>query len=771
VYFVPIRHHSPGCSAALRALLAEVRPATVLIEGPREYAALLLALADERTKPPIAVLSIREGHTGYYPLADFSPEWVALRWGVANDAVVDFIDQSWADRPEPEDAGAGVRTLQAEAQYVHSEAIAALAARLGCRDHDEVWEHLFELRDDFSNWRQYQADVLAWAGLARLEADQEVLNADGTHAREAVMAAVIERHRSGEAGPMVVVTGAYHTLALLEALDDTAEGRWVTGHDPGPLDVTRPAWLIRYDHTRLDGLRGYGAGMPAPGFWQRVADASPVDLTGGYFVVGLLLEVADRLRADGELLATPEVTAAAEQALRLAQFRGRAFPGRTDVIDAMLSCFVRDDSGLTGALGEAINAVFGGTTLGDLPPGIAAPPLVAEARAQAARLRFSITDGATREVSLDTARKPAHARRREFLATMRFIGSGFARQIGGADLVTGTGLGQLAERWEYAWTPLVEAALIATSEEGATIAQVRGSRIANRLSAESLTAEAVATLIAELVVMGALDELPQALAALRTCYDAEARLAAIVASLHILAGLIAETGRLALNADRHLAELRELLTSGLAAAAYQLGPLAGIDPADEGEACQALLSLRSLLRRLGEMMLDIDTGPTARELRLLRQRRAAPARLRGVLVGIGHSDGDLAPGDLHAEVAAHLSPGVDPERVAGFLLGLMQAVPDLILHDPELLAAVSAQLSNLGDEAFLAMLPDLRQAFTWLRPTETARLAELIAKATGLRPTDLDAVLNVSPALAVQAQKAEQALLASLAQDGLNPSG
>ncbi len=34
INLVGIRHHSPGCAAALAALLDEVRPAVVLIEGP-----------------------------------------------------------------------------------------------------------------------------------------------------------------------------------------------------------------------------------------------------------------------------------------------------------------------------------------------------------------------------------------------------------------------------------------------------------------------------------------------------------------------------------------------------------------------------------------------------------------------------------------------------------------------------------------------------------------------------------------------------------------
>ncbi len=124
VHFVGIRHHSPGCAAALAALLDEVRPAVVLIEGPREYDRLLPALADARTVPPVAVLSVGERQSAFYPLADFSPEWVALRWGMAAGATVRFFDASYSDDPDADE----VRTLQAEHHLARSELIAAVAA-------------------------------------------------------------------------------------------------------------------------------------------------------------------------------------------------------------------------------------------------------------------------------------------------------------------------------------------------------------------------------------------------------------------------------------------------------------------------------------------------------------------------------------------------------------------------------------------------------------------------------------------------------------------
>ncbi len=514
--------------------------------------------------------------------------------------------------------------------------------------------------------------------------------------------------------------------------------------------ATRPATRVETpDQVRGDGEE---AG------WD--ADHSPL-------TIDVLLDVATELRAQDEDLSSAEVAAAAQHALGLAALRGRAWPGRTDLADAMLSCFVRDDSGLSGPLGRAIGKIFGGTALGDLPPGLASPPLVAEARATAARLRFVVDDGATRAVSLDTARKPRHVARREFLATMRFVGSGFARQTGGADLVSGTGLGQLFEEWEYAWTPPVEVALISISHQGGTLDEVRQRRIAEQLTEQAGNAQAVAGILAELVAMGALDELPAVLAGLQASYEADASLASVVGSLHRVTGLLTEAGRLALGS--HAGELRPLLAGGLAASAYLVGPLGEVAESEAEAACRAVLSLRELLRRLREGDLEVDAEAPARELTRLRERPTS-ARLHGCLVAIAYTDGELDASALGTEVAAHLHPGADPERLAAFLLGLLQAAPDLILHSPELLDALNARLADFEPEAFFQVLPDLRQAFTWLRPAETAQLAAQIAERTGAEVADLDAVLRFDPALAATAQAVERDLLASLARDGLTGS-
>ena len=113
LYFAPLRHHSPACAFALQAMLRELRPAAVLIEGPDGFTDMLPLLLDERTRPPVALLCQTrapavdgQAHTqsAFFPFCDYSPEWVALKTGQETGAQLAFIDLPWQARAGKEHA-------------------------------------------------------------------------------------------------------------------------------------------------------------------------------------------------------------------------------------------------------------------------------------------------------------------------------------------------------------------------------------------------------------------------------------------------------------------------------------------------------------------------------------------------------------------------------------------------------------------------------------------------------------------------------------------
>ena len=90
-----IRHHGPGCARSLVRAFEAWQPEALLIEGPPEGESVLPLAVDEAMTPPVALLVYSEDEVqraAFYPFAEFSPEWQALRYAHANHMPVRFMD-------------------------------------------------------------------------------------------------------------------------------------------------------------------------------------------------------------------------------------------------------------------------------------------------------------------------------------------------------------------------------------------------------------------------------------------------------------------------------------------------------------------------------------------------------------------------------------------------------------------------------------------------------------------------------------------------------
>ncbi|GGY60710.1 hypothetical protein GCM10007387_49150 [Pseudoduganella albidiflava] len=804
LFFAPVRHHSPACALAVRELIREVRPAAVLVEGPDDFDALLPALLDGATRPPVAILSLAPRPGGgsrpaFFPFCDYSPEWVALRAGADAGARLAFIDQPWTARAA-DDTDTAAHTLMAERHLAHSTYLKALAARSGCRAQDDLWDHLFELRGPVAlrDWRTLLADVYAYCAMARHDYEPQVLEAEGSLPRERHMAAHIRRHLQETNGAIVVVTGGFHTPGLQAMLAEplAAPKAAPAASPPRPRGAAGSGnWLIRYSFDHLDALNGYAAGMPAPGWYQRVWNSAVDDPAGPALhevAAACLAELARETRTLGlaEQVSTADVGAAVLQAGRLAALRGHAGPGREDVLDAIRSCFVK------GALGDGmagfdadVRRLLCGHALGDIPATAAVPPLVDDARRLAARLGVRLDDSAPRTVRLDIYRDEGHRERSRFLHLADWLGLELAQWRGGPDFLAGTRLELLIEEWQVAWTPLVEARLVALSAEGATLQDVALARLrrdeaalAERGLARS--AGAAAGLLTRGCLVGLHERLPDLLAMVAARLDEDGAPASVIAGCHQLLALWRAREPLGVKDDP---ALHALLLRAWDAALYLLPQLA--DTAREGEeaAIGSLLSLRAFRHALAHAAAggdandgdskdddnkdddnkdDDGAGRWARVLAaLVTAPRAAPgiASAAAVLLFL---DGAWSEERLCAVLAATLGPGAERDDAARALQGLLAAGPELLLTQPALRQAVDTVMASWDERTFLRHLPDLRHAFTRLKPAETAQLAAALAVAddAGL---GWQGELEASEADMLAGAALHADLLAVLARDGL----
>lgn len=789
VLYFPVRHHSPACAWQIQRWIRQHRPRAVLIEAPDDFQPLLPHLLHEKCVPPVAIYTHfrlggkteqadDERHAAYYPLAAYSPEWVALREGHAVGAEVRFIDLDYASQQQVEREATAqpgalkIESLQMEQHFRRSAYLREVARRLGCRDHDELWDHLIEVRSRERSVEDVVADVAAYCFFSRQDTPSEVLQADGTVAREAVMAAAIretlDRGSAGDARPVLVVTGGFHSVVLPE----------LVSHLPPPpkrhTPITRQSCLTRYTFAQLDALSGYAAGMPQPGYYQSVWESLQQNDDAPLKAVALQMIVrlgqAARSRDLAASISVADEIAALEQALRLAQIREHPGPSREDIWDAIRGCLVK---GELGADGEAILALarklFTGEATGQLPPDAGVPPLVEDFRRVAQLRKLPIAFGAMQPVSLEIYKKEMHRETSRFLHRLEFLSVPYGQRRAGPDFLRGFDLRRVIEHWDCQWIPQTESKLIECSAYGASVEEAASARLreeAARLDDES--ADGASSGVA-LLIRACLMGLPAAATDLaRRLTEWVGRDASFVSVARAFGQLmLLWQSREPLEASR-LSLLPMLMQTAYVRACQILG---GGVPVPEEEAETVLNGCMLMNSRLaaGDDAAGLDPELFWQSLAsLFPATNATPPLLRGGMAGLLHSAGRMDVEAVMKAVQGALSPAVgEGARQVDFLAGLLKTARELAWREPRLLAAVEALFAQWDEEEFLHRLPHLRLAWSDLTPRETDQVAARVAEIHGVEKRTLTAVSSFGEGEVLHALGVFARVEKSLLEDGL----
>ena len=384
-----VRHLSPAAACHLHTILDEMKPTAVLVEGPADATDQIKHLVHKDTKPPLAILAYtkaRPVRTILYPLAEYSPEWVALTWGIRNKADTRFIDlpasvflemhhsreQASGGRQPPVDAridekvndkqGADAPRSPKKQASEHTRAYLddpyeEIARLSGDPDHETWWERHFEhTTDPHSYNRQIHEFGAGLRGLRELDDGDENL------AREAFMRRciqdVLKKHKPEK---VLVVCGAFHSSAL--------------NHDLPPMDdrqfkelskVESSLTLMPYSYFRLSSQSGYGAGNHAPLYFQRIYEERRTN-TPRKLPARFLTELCHVMRKGGQVRSAAEVIEAVRLAEMLATLSESAAPCLRDLRDAAVTCLGR---GEISQVQPYLPDVEVGASIGKLPKGI-----------------------------------------------------------------------------------------------------------------------------------------------------------------------------------------------------------------------------------------------------------------------------------------------------------------------------------------------------------------------------------------------------------------
>jgi hypothetical protein len=734
LHLLGIRHHGPGSAALLLQALDALDPACVLIEGPPEADELIPYAAETGMKPPLALLVYATEDSkaaSFYPFADFSPEWQAIRWALDRRRPVRFID--W-----PAGISLAVSRQQAEPAEEQpvplptTDPLDLLAEAAGYQDGEAFWNTLVEQSGGHSpESGRHALSVFAAIeeAMTAVRSDESQVGAmnDADHLRhvrrEAFMRINMRQALKDHEGTIAVICGAWH-LSALRAPSKIADDKALIKDLPR---LKFEATWVPWTDSRLSVHSGYGAGVISPGWYRHLwslysANDTP---TPESFAAVWQSKTTALLRGEGYPAPTASAIEAARLALGLAALRNIQMPGLAEMREAALATLCHGDA---IALMLIERKLYIGERVGEIDERVPQMPLVRDLTIWQKKTRLKPED-IDQELRLDL-RTEAGLLKSTLLHRLVLI------QVPWGQLVDAdTGRGTFRELWKLRWVPELSVALAEALIHGVTIEQAAGNWTVERAQASSSV-----TGLADLVRAALIADLPDAAT---QCIERLQAAATNASDITDLMTAIAPLVRvLRYGTARKLPE--EALRTLILAMSVEVnaGVRVGSHSLDRDAAGARVQAMRTYDEALGLFGDETLLHSWRHQLGLMVDDDQVAAPVAGLSLRRLH---DLRAWDLSAVAAAFSrhSSGRDFESAGAFLESFLGGGAEILLQDLPLLHLIDSWLCELTEDEFIASLPLLRRSLGGFDSIARRRLMDVIGKgrhhASGVSETEATA--------------------------------
>lgn len=806
IKLLPIRHHSPVCAFHVEKVIQSWKPSVILIEGPDSANALLPVLVHSETKAPFAIyysyhdtmgqISEEKGHYKcYYPFLDYSPELVALREGSRQEIPVAFIDLPYGEILAASQKGKGLLKEEEKNNYnddylfSRNEYIRQLCEKTGLRHFDEFWEKYFELDGLYQESEIWFSNLLTYCQIARENTPKEVLEEEGCVARESYMAASIlkwiknqKNNQSKGKGKsqekaenkkneeslfrVLVLTGGFHTPALQKLLEEevpdsvqianlvrsasrkgleeeVSKEREESGKKS--LQKDQGVYLMPYSMEATDALNGYSSGMPFPEFYQRIWEgiSENVELSYHRAVLDLIVSSGKETRKKEGFLSTYDEICACQMAEGLAGLRGKPEPGAYELLDAVLSSYVKGEYNLaTDTPIRILRKQMTGNRMGKLCQDANVPPIIHDFEVQCKKFGLKIQSTLETETTLSIFSSKKHRQISMFFHRMVFLKTAFAQKIKGPNLQVKKDKNLMREIWKYKWNIQVHASLIDVSVHGATIEEAVISLVKEELKKE-MGAGKSAMLLTQVFEMGLREQL-------LLVYDQVYERILKDTDFYSVADALKSFLMMEELGSLYGTELKfnRLLPIGVQKLITLLPSMTRIKDEDLAacmDACKLLYQITGRKGADGEEFLTERSG-YFEALEKMVQDTQIQAGLNGCIHGILYGGGREELAAVERICRGYLTGTREQMmKTALFFRGLFYTARDLVFIGGEFLEILDGFFGQVKEAEFMELLPELRMAFTYFTPREIDRIAEMAAQLHGKKREDVLEIAEVLP--------------------------
>lgn len=699
IRYFGVRHHGPGCTRELLRALDELTPTKVLIEGPVDASESLPALADPAMKPPVALLAYRDGapeHAGFWPMAEFSPEYQAVRWALRNKASVEFIDlpaSAMPEAPGEQELAEPSRTPQEElAAQARRDPIGLLAKVAGYEDGESWWAELIEENPDPGP--VFDAIDQAMTAL-REKSDAELSQREAQ--REAHMRLQIAKAQKSATGAIAVVCGAWHVPALKAARPLKEDRELLKSLRKAKIKATWVPWTLQ----RLSWQSGYGAGVTAPGWcrhlWAHSSDRAALLWLG---------RIAQELRRLDFTTSTASLIEADRLARSLACIREKSRPGFEELREATIACLCHGDPTRWQLIEKTLLI---GSAVGEIPEVLDQAPLLGDLAKQQKSMRLRPAADA-KEISLDL-RSAAGLKKSTLLHRLTILGVPWG-QLSDA----GRSRGTFRERWILQWQPEYAVELVENTVYGQSIEKAAQQRLITELGRSDDLG-----FLARSVRKSMLAQLPKSTQAgldrLSRCAATNAEGLAMLQAISPLADLLRYGEAREFNPE----QMQQLVEQIAIQASIALGHAAkALNDEASGELGAALSEADAALH-----LIEIQETVMQRwrnSLQALLDEGDKDPRVTGVAAQRLYVNSEMNAEQAAQWLAHALSPALPVAHATASFEGFFKGIAVRLVHDHSLRSAVHQWFVALEEESFIQTLPLFRRVFSDLDSSERKHL-------------------------------------------------
>ncbi len=720
--FYGVRHLSPACAFYVSEFLERSKPNVILIEGPSDLNDLISGLCAPSVRFPAAILAYTDKapvRTVMYPMAEFSPEYQAMRWGCRHNIPVQFCDLP-----------SGCLLCAQEESEVNAadESIYEKLEKHTGLDNDTFWEYRFE---HSSSYDDFIAAVEEYGKSLR----EFSVSDDRNELREAYMRKRISEAEK-EFGKAAVITGAFHTSSIKNIPFSERDRKLVATPNAVPSKST----LMPYSYFRLSSRSGYGAGSKAPAYyevlWKNRLKNTLEDCAPEY-----LSRLAAFQRKTGFAASSAEVIEAQRLAEALAKMRGGRLPSLSDLRDAAVTCL---GHGSFAEISLACADVEIGTKIGTLPEGSVCTSVQEDFMHQLKELKLErFRKASAEELELDLRENlRVKSEKSAFIDLHRSFFLHRLVQAGvhfGKTVFRSQENATWAEKWVLQWTPETEIEIVEASLNGDTVEQSAKNTINQKLDAAD-NLDDTTKLLSAALLCGLSD-------CVRTAADS-------VQALSVDCASPVDEGKAVGNLSSVLTygNIRMLDPKPIIPLISQLYlkfclQIKGASVCDKN-AAEELITAISVVSDACLAHDFLDENRFTNVLTELADNDFVNPLISGFACALLTERGRIANDKLSELVSRRLSHGTPPAEGAAWFEGLARRNRRSLISRISLWERLCEFMNALGDEEFKPVLISLRRTFAEFSPAEKSDIAE-----------------NIGVLLGISTQQAAEIIVSELSED------